>query len=285
MRLESEDREHRMRPEDAAAREVPVPQAAAAAVERGVDAGAHGLVDDVGFARARRLPVEGEAEDQHDEAGGGRERDGQRRVGAPAASASARRCTIATWPCPELSQCTVAKAGVPSARAISSTPATAPKVSSGCDGPRMSIRRRPSAVLSGCADGGASRRRRSGRRSAPPRRSRRPHWSGRSAGRAPAPSRDDLLELGLLAAVVRPLTARPSRSARNSALPAHAAHDLADRLAAMVEDLHERADADRDQERDDERRHRAPQRRLRRQKTPIRRLGDRLRQTFDGIGY
>ena len=98
LRLEAEDREHRMRPEDAAAREVPVPQAAAAAVERGVDAAAHGVVDDVGLARARRLPVEGEAEDQQDEAGGGRERDGQRGVGAPGASASARGCTMRDWP-------------------------------------------------------------------------------------------------------------------------------------------------------------------------------------------
>ena len=82
-RREPEDREHRMRPEDAAAREVPVPQAAAAAIERGVDARAHRLVDHVGFARAGRLPVEGKAEDQHDEAGGRRERDGQRGVGRP----------------------------------------------------------------------------------------------------------------------------------------------------------------------------------------------------------
>ena len=66
--LLSEDGEHRMRPEDPAAREVPVPQAAAAAVERGVDAPAHHLVDEVGFARPRRLPVEGEAEDEDDEA-------------------------------------------------------------------------------------------------------------------------------------------------------------------------------------------------------------------------
>ena len=71
-RLQAEDREHRMRPEDAAAGEVPVPQAAAAAVERGVDAAAHGVVDEVGLARAGRLPVEGEAQDQQHEAGGGR---------------------------------------------------------------------------------------------------------------------------------------------------------------------------------------------------------------------
>jgi hypothetical protein len=60
-RVEPENREHRMRPEDAAAREIPVPQAAAAAVERGVDAPAHHVVDHVGFARARRLPVKCES--------------------------------------------------------------------------------------------------------------------------------------------------------------------------------------------------------------------------------
>ena len=83
LRVEPENGEHRMRPEDAAAREVPVPQAAAAAIERGVDAAAHRVVDQVGFARARRLPVEREAEDQQHEAGGRRQRDGQRGVGAP----------------------------------------------------------------------------------------------------------------------------------------------------------------------------------------------------------
>ena len=89
--LEPENVEHRLRPENAAARQVPVPQAAAAAVERGVDAAAHGLVDHVGFARARRLPVEGEAEDQHDEAGGGRERDGERGERAPGRERGAAR--------------------------------------------------------------------------------------------------------------------------------------------------------------------------------------------------
>ena len=69
-RLQSEDREHRMRPEDTAARQVPVPQATASAVERGIDAGTHGFVDDVGLSCARRLPVKGEAEDEDDEAGG-----------------------------------------------------------------------------------------------------------------------------------------------------------------------------------------------------------------------
>ena len=81
--LEAENVEHRLRPEDAAARQVPVPQAAAAAIERGVDAAAHGLIDDVGLAGAGRLPVKGKAEDQHDEAGGGRQSDRQRGQRAP----------------------------------------------------------------------------------------------------------------------------------------------------------------------------------------------------------
>ena len=81
--LQAENVEHRLRPEDAAARQVPVPQAAASAIERGVDAAAHGLIDHVGFARPRRLPMEGEAEDEHDEAGGGRQGDGEGGERAP----------------------------------------------------------------------------------------------------------------------------------------------------------------------------------------------------------
>ena len=81
--LQPEDIEHRLRPEDAAARKVPIPQAAAATVERGIDAAADGLIDHVRFARACGLPVKRKAEDQHDEAGGGRKRDGQRGERAP----------------------------------------------------------------------------------------------------------------------------------------------------------------------------------------------------------
>ena len=81
--VEAQHREHRCRPEDPAAREVPVPQAAAAAVERGVDPAAHRVVDQVALAGAGRLPVEGEAEDQHDEAGGGRQRHRQCGVRSP----------------------------------------------------------------------------------------------------------------------------------------------------------------------------------------------------------
>ena len=81
--FESEHREHRCRPEDPAAREVPVPQSAAAAVERGVDPAAHGVVDEIALAGAGRLPVEGEAEDQHDKARGGRKRHRQCGIRAP----------------------------------------------------------------------------------------------------------------------------------------------------------------------------------------------------------
>ena len=56
------------------------------------------------------------------------------------------------------------------------------------------------------------------------------------------------------------------------------------RLAALVEHLHDRADADGEQEGDDENRDGAAQQRLGGQQPPIGRLGDRLRQPLDGIG-
>ena len=59
--VEPEHGEHRLRPEDAAARKIPVPQPATAAVERGVDAAAHGVVDQIALAGAGGLPVEREA--------------------------------------------------------------------------------------------------------------------------------------------------------------------------------------------------------------------------------
>ena len=88
-RRQAENVEHRARPEHPPAREVPVPQSAAAAVERGIDAAAHGVVNDVGLAGARRLPVKGEAEDQHHEAGGSRQRHRQRGARAPAGKRAA----------------------------------------------------------------------------------------------------------------------------------------------------------------------------------------------------
>ena len=81
--VEAQHREHRLRPEDAAARQVPIPQSTAAAVERGIDPAAHRVIDEVAFAGAGRLPVECETQDQHHEAGGSGQRDGQRGVGPP----------------------------------------------------------------------------------------------------------------------------------------------------------------------------------------------------------
>src|ERR1700683_4134410 len=72
-----------MGPEHAPADEIPIPQAAAAEIERRVDAAAHGVMDEVGLTCARRLPMESKAENEHDEPRGRRERDGQRRGRAP----------------------------------------------------------------------------------------------------------------------------------------------------------------------------------------------------------
>ncbi|MGY4297118.1 hypothetical protein ACVWXN_005213 [Bradyrhizobium sp. i1.4.4] len=52
-------------------------------------------------------------------------------------------------------------------------------------------------------------------------------------------------------------------------------------LARLIDDLHERAETDRDQEGDDQRRHGAAQRRLRDQEPMIGRFRDRLRQSLD----
>ncbi len=75
------------------------------------------------------------------------------------ASASARGCTTASWPKGALSMRTVASARLSSGSVISSTPAPAPKVVSGCVGPSRSIRRRP-IVRDGIGGGRDDRRRR-----------------------------------------------------------------------------------------------------------------------------
>ena len=51
-------------------------------------------------------------------------------------------------------------------------------------------------------------------------------------------------------------------------------------LRPLVEDLHDRTDADGDEKRDDQHRNRAPEQGLGRQQPPIRRFGDRLRETL-----
>ena len=108
-----------------------------------------------------------------------------------------------------------------------------------------------------------------------------------AAGRA-RPGRHHALELGLQPALEPVARLRPLQPLEPIGEQIGAAFDLlddlADRLATMIEHLHDRADADGEQKRDDERRDRTPQSRLGGEQPPIGGLGDRLRQSFDGIG-
>ena len=77
-----EDLEHRGRPEDRAARQIPLPEAGAATPERRVDARLGGRIDVVGLVCAGGLRVIGEAEDHEHDAR--RHEDGRlARDGAP----------------------------------------------------------------------------------------------------------------------------------------------------------------------------------------------------------
>jgi hypothetical protein len=58
---------------------------------------------------------------------------------------------------------------------------------------------------------------------------------------------------------------------------------VGDRLTAMIQHLHHRADADGEQEGDDQRGDGAAQRGFGREQPPVGGLGDRLRETLDGI--
>ncbi len=59
---------------------------------------------------------------------------------------------------------------------------------------------------------------------------------------------------------------------------------VGDRLGAVIKHLDDGADSDREQERDNQDRHRPAQDRLGGQQAPVRGLGDRLSQSLDGIG-
>ena len=139
LRFEPEDLEHRARPEDRAAREVPFPKARAAAAERRVNARLRRRIDEVGLVRARRLRVIGEAED--DEHDARRDEDGRlARDGAPPFGEDAggrlharrwrrrRRDCGARWRSRRRHDASVS----------GSTPARSPSVVSGWPGPRMS---------------------------------------------------------------------------------------------------------------------------------------------------
>ena len=83
-RGEADDFKHGIRPIDSASRQIPVPQPAPAAIERGVHAFAHPLVDFVCFACPRRLPMKSKSEDQQHEASGRDQGDSDCGIGTPA---------------------------------------------------------------------------------------------------------------------------------------------------------------------------------------------------------
>src|SRR4029434_9317351 len=60
-RVQSENFEHRLRPEDSSSGKVPVPKTAAATVERSIDAAADGFVDKIGLPGSCRLPMKSES--------------------------------------------------------------------------------------------------------------------------------------------------------------------------------------------------------------------------------
>src|ERR1700683_2940651 len=87
---QAEHVEHGMRPKNASARQIPIPQAATAAIERSVNAAAHGIVDQIRLSSARSLPMKCETENENDEAGLCRKRNVQGRGRAPCYEGAAR---------------------------------------------------------------------------------------------------------------------------------------------------------------------------------------------------
>ena len=269
--LQPENVEHRLRPEDAAAREVPIPQAAAAAVERGIDAAADGLVDHVRFARAGRLPVEGKAEDQHDEAGGGRQRDGERGERAPG-----RERRVARLHDGDLAERRFEHAHGRQRAAVVGQRDFHDAGAGAEGGERL---RRTEQVDQAAADGGVGGR-----------RGGRDHAVGIGQQEAPAGARWPKAAARCASTScgrAQRVGGLPSgccrRSAARSAAASSAIDHVAERLPAVIEHLHDGADADGGEKSDDQHRNGAAQQRLRGQQAPIRRLGDRLRETLDGI--
>ncbi len=265
--LQAEDFEHRLRPEDAAACEVPIPQAAAATVERGVDAAADGFVDDVRFARARGLPVERKAEDQHHKAGGGGERDGERGERAPGGERGAARLHDR-----DLAERRLEHAhGRQRARVVGQ--GNFHDAGAGAEGGERL--RRTEKVDQTAADGVVGGGRGGRHHALRIGQDEVPSGAGRP-GRQRA--RQNLLRPfdGIGGRLLKTLDGKLGGRVECD-------HHVVERLPAVVERLHQSADADGGEEGDDQHRHRAAQQRLGRQQPPIRRLGDRLREAFDGI--
>ena len=267
---EPENLEHRLRPEDAPARQVPIPQAAAAAIERGIDAAANRFVDQVRFACPCRLPVEGKAEDQHDEAGGSRECYRERGERAPGRQRHVTRLQDGDLPergfqhvhgrqrAAVIGQSYFHDAGV------------------GAEGGEQL--RGPEQVDQAVADGGVGGRRggrhhalRIGQEEAPP------------GGGGPERQRacEHLLRTGLRVGGLLERLLQALGGDFGDGIERD--HHVVKGLPAVVEHLHGGADANGGEKRDDEHRNGAAQQGLSGQQAPIRRLGDRLRETLNGI--
>ena len=267
---EPENLEHRLRPENAAARQVPIPQAAAAPVERGIDAAADRLIDQVRFPRPCRLPMEGEAEDQHDEAGGGRERDGEGGERAPGRQRGLARLQDGELP----ERCLQHAHGRQRAAGVRQGDFHDAGVGAeGGEGLRWT-----DEVDQAAADGGVGGGRgrhhhafRIGQHEAPP------------GGRGPRRQRagEQLLWMRLRVGGVAQRLLQSFGGDIGGGVERHGR--IVQGLPAMVEHLHGGADANGDQKRDDEHRNGASQQRLSGQQAAIRRLGDRLRKTLNGI--
>ena len=165
----------------------------------------------------------------------------------------------------------MASARLSSGRVISSTPAVAPKVVSGWPAPSTSIKRRPTAGS----------------------------WPGEAAVTTPFLS---VSRKRRPSAVAQAGNARASsscgfagdaavtRERRLQALGGDVGdrierdHHVGQGLSPVLEQLHARADADGGQKGDDENGDGAAEQGLCGQQPPVSRLGDRLRETLDGIG-
>ena len=260
-RLQAEDGEHGLRPEYSAAREVPIPQAAAAAIERGVDAAAHGLVDAVGFARAGRLPMEGEAEDQDDKAGGGGEGDSEGCERAPAGERVAAQLHAGDLPEWVLEHAH----GCQRQRPVGQRDLQ----NAGAGAERRQRLGMAQNVVQAAADDAGARRRHCGDDAIGIGEHELP------AGRG-GPWRQCIEQEFLRAA--RGVTGVGERAVeaggRSLGERIEDSHHVGEGLAAVIEHLDDRADADRQQEGDDENRDSAAQQRLSGEQTAVGRVGE-----------
>ncbi len=267
---QAEDVVHRMRPEDPAARQIPIPQSAAAAIERGVDAAAHGVVNEVGLARARRLPVKGKTENQHHEAGRCRQRHGQRGGGAPIG----KRILAALKDREQADRVLQRPHGGESGFAVAERDLHG---AGGCAerGERL---RRAEHVENLPAQELRLARQRGDDRAVAVGDQNAPAGAGGPAGRACCSASERARQTR---AIARRAIERGGEviGQRRDGL-----RGIENDLTAMLEHLHRGADADRHHEGDDENGNRAPQQRLGGQEAPISGIGDRLRQPLDRIG-